>query len=153
MGQATDRRADFCSTGADQAVFRGEDLEDAGLPEFSAHGVVCVDALGRARDRGAALRELGRVLTPDGRLVLSRASQAEHRPCVEPQQGLWGTATGRTGRGGNPGTAVTVVARLSPFSQARQLKDAPAARTAAREVFNWRIREGRWSPCRRGSRG
>lgn len=54
VAQATVRRADFLGTDADRAAFRTADLEDTGLPDSSAHGIVCVDALGRARDRDAA---------------------------------------------------------------------------------------------------
>ncbi|MFF1443325.1 class I SAM-dependent methyltransferase [Streptomyces sp. NPDC058295] len=83
--QATGRRADFLGTGTNRAAFRVADLEDTGLPDSSAHGIVCVDALGRAHDRDAALRELGRVLTPGGRLVLTRASRQAIAPAWEGQ--------------------------------------------------------------------
>ncbi|MFJ6774955.1 class I SAM-dependent methyltransferase [Kitasatospora sp. NPDC091257] len=54
--------------------FRVASLEDTGLPDQRAHGVVCVDALGFAADRQAALRELARVLVPGGRMALTRAT-------------------------------------------------------------------------------
>ncbi|MFE0777991.1 class I SAM-dependent methyltransferase [Streptomyces sp. NPDC058861] len=73
IAQATGRRAHFLGQAADRAVFRVAELENTGLPDGCAHGIVCVDAFGRAADRGAALRELGRVLTPGGRLVVTRA--------------------------------------------------------------------------------
>lgn len=41
---------------------------------------MCVDALGRATDRGAALRELGRLLAPGGRLVVTRALRRGAEP-------------------------------------------------------------------------
>ncbi|RPK32429.1 Demethylrebeccamycin-D-glucose O-methyltransferase [Streptomyces sp. ADI92-24] len=71
--QAAERRTDFLGTHSDRAVFRTAGLEDTGLPTGHAQGIVCVDALGRATDRGAALRELGRILEPGGRLVMTRA--------------------------------------------------------------------------------
>ncbi|MBT2439974.1 class I SAM-dependent methyltransferase [Streptomyces sp. ISL-36] len=70
--QATARRARFLGRAADRAVFHVGELERTGLPAGSAHGIVCVDALGGAADRGAALRELGRVLAPGGRLIVTR---------------------------------------------------------------------------------
>lgn len=71
--QATARRAHFLGPAADHAVFRVAELENTGLPDGCAHGIVCVDALGRATDRGNALRELSRVLAPGGALVVTRA--------------------------------------------------------------------------------
>ncbi|MFD0372871.1 class I SAM-dependent methyltransferase [Streptomyces sp. NPDC127114] len=71
--RAGERRADFLGADRDRAVFRVAELENTGLSTGHAHGIVCVDALGRAADRGAALRELGRVLVPGGRLVVTRA--------------------------------------------------------------------------------
>lgn len=68
---ASRRRAAFAV--ADRAVFRTGTLEATGLPDGQAHGLVCVDALGFAADRDAALRELRRVLRPGGRAVLTRA--------------------------------------------------------------------------------
>ncbi|KDQ71139.1 class I SAM-dependent methyltransferase [Streptomyces sp. NTK 937] len=73
VGQATARRARFLGSGIDRAGFRVAELERTGLPDGYAHGIVCVDALGRATDRGAALAELGRTLAPGGRLVVTRA--------------------------------------------------------------------------------
>ncbi|MGW7343073.1 class I SAM-dependent methyltransferase [Streptomyces sp. NPDC054854] len=72
IAQATARRPRFgMSTG--QASFRVAELEDTGLPDGCAQAIVCVDALGGAGDRDAALRELGRVLAPGGRLVMTRS--------------------------------------------------------------------------------
>ncbi|MFD9394787.1 class I SAM-dependent methyltransferase [Streptomyces sp. NPDC060000] len=85
VAQATGRRANFLGADTGRAAFRVADLEDTGLPDSSAHGIVCVDALGRARDRDAALRELGRVLAPHGRLVLTRASRQGPDPAWEEQ--------------------------------------------------------------------
>lgn len=70
---ATNRRAHFLRGDVDRAAFRVADLEDTGLPDSAAHGIVCVDALAHARDREAAVRELGRVLAPGGRLVTTRS--------------------------------------------------------------------------------
>lgn len=71
VAQATQRRPHFLDPG--RAAFRVADLKHTGLPDAHAHGIVCVDALGRAGDREAALRELGRVLAPGGRLAVTRA--------------------------------------------------------------------------------
>ncbi|MYW03389.1 class I SAM-dependent methyltransferase [Streptomyces sp. SID3343] len=71
--QATGRRAHFLDGDIGRAAFRVAELEDTGLPDSSAHGIVCVDALGRATDRDAAVRELGRVLAPGARLVMTRS--------------------------------------------------------------------------------
>ncbi|MEU9425317.1 hypothetical protein AB0D87_21185 [Streptomyces sp. NPDC048342] len=60
---ATDRRPRF-GMSRDRAAFRVVELEDTGPPNSSAHGIVCVDALGRAADQAVAVRELGRVLAP-----------------------------------------------------------------------------------------
>lgn len=54
------------------AEFRVGTLEETGLPDGHAHGVVCVDAMSNA-DREAALREIHRILTPGARAVLTRA--------------------------------------------------------------------------------
>lgn len=77
--QATDRRPSF-GISADRATFRVAELENTGLPDNCAHGIVCVDALSGANDRGAALRELGRLLAPGGRLVMTRASRHNITP-------------------------------------------------------------------------
>lgn len=86
VGQATARRARFL--GADttgRAVFRVAELERTDLPDGCAHGIVCVDALGRATDRGQALAELGRVLVPGGRLVVTRALRRSAEPAWRDQ--------------------------------------------------------------------
>ncbi|MEU3795689.1 class I SAM-dependent methyltransferase [Streptomyces fructofermentans] len=83
--QATARRAHFLGPAADRAVFQVGELENTGLPDRAAHGIVCVDALGRAADRAAALRELGRVLTPGGRLVVTRALRRGAEPAWHEQ--------------------------------------------------------------------
>ncbi|MYY13493.1 methyltransferase domain-containing protein [Streptomyces sp. SID4919] len=82
--QATARRPRF-GLPAGRATFRTADLEDTGLPDSHAQGIVCVDALGRATDRQAALRELARILAPGGRLVLTRASRQNTTPAWEEQ--------------------------------------------------------------------
>ncbi|MFE9254132.1 class I SAM-dependent methyltransferase [Streptomyces sp. NPDC006879] len=83
--QATARRAHFLGPAADRAVFHVGELEHTGLPGGSAHGIVCVDALGGAADRAAALRELGRVLAPGGRLVVTRALRRGAEPAWHEQ--------------------------------------------------------------------
>ncbi|WP_328335854.1 class I SAM-dependent methyltransferase [Streptomyces sp. NBC_00455] len=84
VAQATSRRPHFLSNTA-RAVFRQAELEKTGLPDASAHGVVCVDALGRAHDRDAAVRELGRTLAPGGRLLLTRSLRHGAEPGWEKQ--------------------------------------------------------------------
>ncbi|MEU9714032.1 class I SAM-dependent methyltransferase [Streptomyces sp. NPDC047976] len=85
IAQATSRRAHFLGPAADRALFRVAELEDTGLPPSHAHGIVCVDALGRAIDRDAAVRELGRVLAPGGRLLLTRSLRLGAKPAWEEQ--------------------------------------------------------------------
>ncbi|MEV5432716.1 class I SAM-dependent methyltransferase [Streptomyces sp. NPDC052701] len=74
IAQAAERRPRF-GLPAERAAFRVAELENTGLPDGGAHGIVCVDAFGGAADRTAALRELGRVLAPGGRLVMTRAAR------------------------------------------------------------------------------
>lgn len=62
--KATGRRIHSLGGAIDRAFCRVAALEDSGLPDSSAHGIVCVDALGRAADQDAAVRELGRVRVP-----------------------------------------------------------------------------------------
>ncbi|MFF9127118.1 class I SAM-dependent methyltransferase [Streptomyces sp. NPDC014889] len=78
VGQAIGRSGQFLPAG--RAAFRVAGLEATGLPDGCAHGVVCVDALSRAADRDQAVRELGRVLAPGGRLVLTRALRRGAEP-------------------------------------------------------------------------
>ncbi|MFD9483661.1 class I SAM-dependent methyltransferase [Streptomyces sp. NPDC059991] len=85
VAQAAARRAHFLGDTADRAVFRVAELENTGLPDGCAHAIVCVDVLGRAADRGAALRELGRVLAPGGRLVVTRALRRGAEPAWHEQ--------------------------------------------------------------------
>ncbi|MFJ3310478.1 class I SAM-dependent methyltransferase [Streptomyces sp. NPDC086549] len=68
---------------ADRVAFRIAQLEATGLPDGCARAVVCIDALSFAADRTAALRELGRVLAPGGRLALTRALRRDARPDFE----------------------------------------------------------------------
>ncbi|MFD5633654.1 class I SAM-dependent methyltransferase [Streptomyces sp. NPDC127077] len=82
VAQAADRRPRF-TLPADRATFRVAELEDNGLPDSTAHGIVCVDALGGAVDRDAAIRELGRLLAPGARLVLSRSLRRNAEPVWE----------------------------------------------------------------------
>ncbi|MDF3144171.1 MULTISPECIES: class I SAM-dependent methyltransferase [unclassified Streptomyces] len=79
--QATARTPSFLPV--DRVAFRVAQLEATGLPEGWAHGVVCVDAFSFAADRTAALRELGRVLAPGGRLALTRAVRHDADPAFE----------------------------------------------------------------------
>ncbi|MET9451126.1 class I SAM-dependent methyltransferase [Streptomyces cinerochromogenes] len=92
VAQATARRAHFLADAAERAAFRVAELENTGLPDGCAHGIVCVDALGGAADRDAAVRELGRVLAPGGRLVMTRASRRGATPAREEQARAAGLA-------------------------------------------------------------
>ncbi|GHG00195.1 hypothetical protein GCM10018777_08470 [Streptomyces albogriseolus] len=83
--QATARRTHFLGPNADHAVFHVGELERTGLPDGCAHGIVCVDALGGATDRGTAVRELGRILAPGGRLVVTRALRRGAQPAWHEQ--------------------------------------------------------------------
>ncbi|MGW9498199.1 class I SAM-dependent methyltransferase [Streptomyces prasinus] len=71
VAQATARSSRFVPAG--RAAFRVASLDDIGLPDRSVHGAVCVDAFALAANRAAAVRELGRILAPGARLVLTRA--------------------------------------------------------------------------------
>ncbi|MDW8803708.1 class I SAM-dependent methyltransferase [Streptomyces scabiei] len=81
VGQATARITAFVPSA--RAVFRAAPLEATGLPDGRAAAVVCVDALSFATDRTCALRELGRVLAPGGRLALTRAVRRDADPDFE----------------------------------------------------------------------
>ncbi|EST24414.1 class I SAM-dependent methyltransferase [Streptomyces roseochromogenus] len=83
VAQATARRPGFVS--AERAAFRVARLEASGLPDGCAHGAVCVDALSGAADRTAALRELGRLLAPGGRLLATRGLRPGVTPTWEKQ--------------------------------------------------------------------
>ncbi|WP_327389164.1 class I SAM-dependent methyltransferase [Streptomyces sp. NBC_01207] len=63
-----------------RAVFRVGTVERTGLPDASAGGVVCVDALSHASDRAAALAEIRRILTPGGRAVVTGAVRRDTEP-------------------------------------------------------------------------
>lgn len=78
VAQATERRTRFVPAG--RAAFRTATLEATGLPDEYAHGVICVDALSFAADRGAALSEFARILAPGGRLVLTRSQRTGTQP-------------------------------------------------------------------------
>ncbi|MEU6059102.1 hypothetical protein [Streptomyces sp. NPDC047097] len=60
-----DRRPAFGLTAA-RAAFYVADFEDPGLAPGAAGGIVCVDALGRASDRTAAVVELAPAPAPAG---------------------------------------------------------------------------------------
>ncbi|MEE1797515.1 class I SAM-dependent methyltransferase [Streptomyces sp. JV176] len=84
IAQATARRPHFIAA-ADRAAFHVARLDVTGLPDGCAHGVVCVDAFSFAPDRDGAMRELGRILAPGGRLVLTRALRRGAEPVWEEQ--------------------------------------------------------------------
>ena len=52
------------------------ELADSGLPSGQAAAVVCLDAVAFAPDRVAALREVRRLIRPDGRYVFSATEVA-----------------------------------------------------------------------------
>lgn len=66
------RAAHFLASAHTRATFRVADLQNTALPTSATHGIVCIGALGRARDRDQAVAELGRVLGPGGQLVTTR---------------------------------------------------------------------------------
>ncbi|MEU2462054.1 class I SAM-dependent methyltransferase [Streptomyces sp. NPDC012473] len=78
--QATARRPHFLGNNTNRATFRVADLHDTSLPTSVAHGIVCIDALGRAADRDQAVAELARVLAPGGRLVMTRSLRRDATP-------------------------------------------------------------------------
>ncbi|MFF7954004.1 methyltransferase domain-containing protein [Streptomyces griseorubiginosus] len=81
--QATARSIHFVPAG--RAAFHVAALEATGLSDGSAHGVVCVDAFAFAGNRGNAAHELGRILAPGARLVLTRALRHGAHPLWEEQ--------------------------------------------------------------------
>lgn len=66
---AAERAADFGM--ASRASFYVASATDTGLPTGGFDGVMSVDALWMVHDKPAAFRELARVLSPGGRLVLT----------------------------------------------------------------------------------
>ncbi|MER5556789.1 class I SAM-dependent methyltransferase [Streptomyces sp. NPDC002793] len=80
VNQATARRPHFLGNDTARATFRVADLQNTSLPDSAAHGIVCIDALGRAADRDQAVAELGRVLAPGGRLVTTRSLRRDATP-------------------------------------------------------------------------
>ncbi|KQZ16579.1 class I SAM-dependent methyltransferase (plasmid) [Streptomyces clavifer] len=78
--QATARRPHFLGSNTARATFRVADLQNTSLPTSAAHSIVCIDALGRTRDRDQAVAELGRVLAPGGRLVMTRSLRRDATP-------------------------------------------------------------------------
>jgi SAM-dependent methyltransferase len=71
------RAADFLPDG--RARFVVGELADSGLPTDEADAVLCLDAVFFAPDRVAALREVRRLLRPDGRYVFS-ATEVDSPP-------------------------------------------------------------------------
>ena len=57
--------------GPSGATFLVGDLTSTGLPDRSVSAVLCVDAVQFADDKGAACRELRRVVVPGGRVALT----------------------------------------------------------------------------------
>jgi SAM-dependent methyltransferase len=72
---AAARRSSFVPP--ERAEFRVGTLESTGLPDSYAHGVICVDAMGNAANRVAALSEIHRILHPGARAVLTRAVRGD----------------------------------------------------------------------------
>ncbi|MFE7764170.1 class I SAM-dependent methyltransferase [Streptomyces sp. NPDC057438] len=83
LARATRRRSRFVP--ADRAAFHVASIDATGLPDRHAHGIVCVDALSFTQDRGEAVRELGRILAPGGRLTLTRSLRPGAEPVWEEQ--------------------------------------------------------------------
>lgn len=84
VAQATARRDHFVVP-AGRAAYRVAELDATGLPDGCADGVVCIDALSLAADRGGAVCELGRLLAPGARLVLTRALRHSAEPVWKDQ--------------------------------------------------------------------
>ncbi|MER6314430.1 class I SAM-dependent methyltransferase [Streptomyces sp. NPDC001581] len=85
---AAARAPDFLPPG--RAAFRVGTVERTGLPDASAGGVVCVDALGNAADPLAALAEIRRILIPGARAVITRAVRRDTDPAWHQQAGAAG---------------------------------------------------------------
>jgi SAM-dependent methyltransferase len=88
-------RSRAAAAGLDDAEFVLGSFEETGLAAAAVDAIMSVDALLFTPDKAAALRELGRVLRPGGRLVLTtwdysspppgRPPQvADHRPLLRP---------------------------------------------------------------------
>jgi SAM-dependent methyltransferase len=67
---------------AGRAAFRVGTFADTGLDAHSVHGVMSIDALPFAADRDAALREVARILVPDGRLAFTGVRRLDREPGV-----------------------------------------------------------------------
>lgn len=67
----------------ERAEFFQGSLASTGLPSRYADGLVCVDAIGFARDRRAVLEESRRVLKPGARAVLT-SGRNRTRPVLPP---------------------------------------------------------------------
>ncbi|MEW1599352.1 class I SAM-dependent methyltransferase [Streptomyces sp. NPDC093808] len=70
---AAGRRRHVLGEQSARAAFRIAELEETGLPDGCAHGIVCVNALSGGIDKAAVVHELGRVLAPGGRLLMTRS--------------------------------------------------------------------------------
>ncbi len=132
--QAAARRPYFLGNDAARATFRVADLQNTSLPASAAHGIVCIDALGRTRDRDQAVAELGRVLAPGGRLVMTRSLRRDATPTWGEQAAAAGLVVEHVDeRPGEP----AMWERLYRFWIAhahelrRELGDAPAQRMLA----------------------
>ncbi|MFD6275029.1 class I SAM-dependent methyltransferase [Streptomyces sp. NPDC060209] len=129
VAQAAARRPHFLGSDTTRATFRVADLQNTALPTSAAHGVICIDALGRARDRDQAVTELARVLAPGGRLVMTRSLRRDATPTwVEQAEAAGLTVEHVDERRGEP----TMWERLYRLwithadELRRQLGDAPA---------------------------
>ncbi|MFF8601866.1 class I SAM-dependent methyltransferase [Streptomyces sp. NPDC015232] len=85
IAQAADRRGHFLSEHSERASFRVADLEKTGLASGCAQGIVCVNALVSGSDKAAVVHELGRLLAPGGRLVMTRSLRTGTTPLWEGQ--------------------------------------------------------------------
>ncbi|MFE0277911.1 class I SAM-dependent methyltransferase [Streptomyces olivaceus] len=80
VAHATGRQRHFLGEQSMRASFRVAALEKTGLPDHVAHGIVCVNALTDGIDKAAVVYELGRILAPGGRLVMTRSQRAATPP-------------------------------------------------------------------------
>jgi SAM-dependent methyltransferase len=82
----TEARHQAAQLHLDDVEFRLGDLTSTGLPANSADAVLCIDAFHFAEPHSAAAAEIGRLLRPGGRLVLTSWEPVELGDPVLPQR-------------------------------------------------------------------